>query len=191
MRFGMLSETTLINYSTMLWVYLGIRLFLSLAFIIGIIYFGARLKRKTFTTATQPQKSKFVSLGIGWSPRKEERRITAERRGKQTVYIAGMTLSLILGVAIGYASRDHQLISRSHTYWDVAILEKYSDSSFRIQPARMQDGQWDFCAPAPFQKHDELRYITFEQKNGCKRLEYFQKLDARLGEKLNAAISTR
>jgi len=91
----------------------------------------------------------------------------------------------------GYLWRDHQLVVQSQTYWDVAILDKYSDSSFRIQPARMQDGQWDFCAPTSFQKNEQLRYITFEQKNGCKRLEYFQKLDPRLGEKLDAAISFR
>jgi hypothetical protein len=117
------------------------------------------------------------------------------RRGKQTVYIAGMILILALaltatlrvGMALGYGKRDRELLDQSHTYWGVFILDKYSDVSFRIQPARMQDGQWDFCAPVPFQKHDELRYITFEQKNGCKRLEYFQKLDPRLGEKLNAA----
>ena len=101
-------------------------------------------------------------------------------------------LGMGLSAGLGYGIRDHQLISNSHTYWDVAILDKYSDHSFRIQPARMQDGQWDFCAPVPFQKHDELRYITFEQKNGCKRLEYFQKLDSRIGEKINAAtISLR
>lgn len=113
-----------------------------------------------------------------------------QRQGRATIWIGLPILAIIAGTA-GYGIRDHQLNVNSHTYWDVSILERYSDSSFRIKPARMQDGQWDFCSPAPFQKSDELRYITFEQKNGCKRLEYFQKLDARLGEKLNAAISLR
>lgn len=112
-------------------------------------------------------------------------------RGEVTIWIATMMTMLAIGLALGYGARDRQLVSNSHTYWDVAILEKYSDISFRIQPARMQDGQWDFCAPVPFQKSDELRYITFEQKNGCKRLEYFQKLDSRLGEKLNVTAQTR
>lgn len=113
------------------------------------------------------------------------------QRGKVSIWVGLPVVAILAGTA-GYGIRDHQLTVNSHTYWDVAILDKYSDQSFRIQPARMQDGQWDFCAPVPFQKHDELRYITFEQKNGCKRLEYFQKLDSRLGEKLNAAtISLR
>jgi len=115
---------------------------------------------------------------------KQKLRTLMENTGK-------VGLGIVLGVALGVGIRDHQLINQSHTYWDVAILEKYSNISFRIQPARMQDGQWDFCEPVPFQKYDKLRYITFEQKNGCKRLEYFQKLNPRLGEKLNATISSR
>lgn len=116
---------------------------------------------------------------------------TVRPRGERTVWIASMMMMLAVGLALGYGARDRELIANSHTYWDVSILDKYSDISFRIQPARMQDGQWDFCAPAPFQKSDQLRYITFEQKNGCKRLEYFQKLDTRLGEKFNASAQTR
>lgn len=110
----------------------------------------------------------------------------------QAILNAGKVgLGVVLGTLLGMWIRDQQLLDNRHTYWDVAILDKYSDKSFHIQPARMQDGQWDFCAPAPFQKGNSLRYITFEQQNGCKRLEYFQIYQAQSGEKINAAIQMR
>ena len=165
----MLSEITLINYSTMLWVYLGIRLFLSLAFIIGIIYFGARLKRKTMTAAMPPQKSKFVSLGIGWSPRKEERRITAERRGKQTVYIAGM--SLILGVAIGYGGiriKDAYFPSKLE---EVLILATNADGSHVVFDKYSRQFSVKWCSgPDDLIPGNKLPAVYYRQQFGCKQI---------------------
>jgi len=195
----MLLEITLINYSTTFWVYAAIRLFLSLAFIIGIIYYGAKLRQKTFMTATQQSKSKFVSLGIGWIPRKEERRMTAERRGKQTVYIAGMILTLILtltvtlrmGMALGYGKRDHELIVSTITYSAVYVQQKINDQKFIMQPQYMRGIESELCSgpPVDWKQGETLKEWTFEQRHGCKRVISYRRYPK--GENLDASIQVR
>jgi hypothetical protein len=115
-------------------------------------------------------------------------------KGKRTVYIATMmvilTAILLAGVGLGYGRRDHQLISNERTYWGVTILDSYSPQSFHVQPERMQDYKWDFCSPAPFQKSQVFKFITYEQRNDCKRLEYFREEDHK-GEQTDAELSIR
>lgn len=183
MAFWIFSEITLIRYSTMLWVYLGIRLFFCLAFIIGITYFGAKMKRESLPTGTQPQKSKFVSLGIGWIPRKEERRkgMIAERReGKRTAWIASLTLILgiVIGTFIGRTSRDYQLNSSIMHMPDTLITSSVHADGSRDMMAK--DGRLfgtKFCIHGDDDPNNndliagnKLKQFDFIQRYNCKEI---------------------
>jgi len=168
----MLSGLTLIRYSTMLWVYLGIRFFLCLGFTIGIMYFGAKLKQKSLPVSNQPTKSRFVSLGIGWSPRKEERRkgmIAERRQDRRTEWIA--TLTLILGIILGHvgsrtidkyfpSTLEEVLITSVHADGSYVVLDKYK---------RKFDVKW--CSgPDDLAPGNKLHKVYYRQENGCKRI---------------------
>lgn len=170
MRFGTLSGLTLIRYSTTLWVYLGIRFFYCLAFIIGIMWLGVKLKQKNQPISTQPQKSRFVSLGIGWSPRKEERRkgMIAERReDKRTAWIASLAIILTVGIAAGYAIRDHQLVNNSYMFSGVSVISQQSDRRYNVHiPGYEKIWDWEFCHP--LKMPSPVIDIKYEQRFGCK-----------------------
>jgi hypothetical protein len=177
MRFGMLSGLTLIRYSTMLWVYLGIRFFLCLGFITGIMYFGAKLKQKSLPASNQTTKSRFVSLGIGWSPRKEERRkgMVAERRqDRRTAWIA--TLTLILGVVIGYASRNYQISSTTSKLPNTLVLDQLQDGSYRMLLADGRKINTSFCpdkngnVDKSLVRGNKLKEFNYVQLSGCKNI---------------------
>lgn len=107
-----------------------------------------------------------------------------KRMQKATVWIS--TLTLILGVVVGYASRDHQLASNTLTYTDVSITKRISDRDFWVWPDRMKQMHVQTCHDVGWKAGDVLDDWTFEQRNGCKRvISYHQK------ETTNAEISTR
>lgn len=172
MSFGTLSGLMLIRYSTTLWVYLGIRFFYCLAFIIGIMWLGAKLKQKNQPINTQPQKSRFVSLGIGWSPRKEERRkgMIAERReDKRTAWIASLTL--IVGIGIGYAGT--KIIDRAtlEPLRDVLITSVHADGSYTMVDGAGREFETTFChGRDDLVAGNKLETMYYRQETGCKNV---------------------
>ena len=140
------------------------------AFLYGIGYGVLEYARRKGTDVFWTRKQKFVSLGIS----------TARKAS-----------ILILGAAIGYGIRDHQLASRLVNYQDVAVVQKFSDDHFLIQPARMVPLDSELCSdsiPNDLKQGDTLEYFRFEQRDRCKRLiAYGRKAQ---GE-LNASIQMR
>jgi hypothetical protein len=110
-------------------------------------------------------------------------------RGRVTVWI-GLPVILLMGLAGGYAIRDHQLITNQQTYTDVAVLRKISDSEFLIWPDRMKQQHIQICAGSTvgWYEGEVLNDWTFEQRKGCKRvISYHEK---QKGE-IDASIQTR
>lgn len=81
-------------------------------------------------------------------------------------------MTLILGIGIGYASRDHQLSNSIVPYTDVLILPpSQPNTDFDIQPARMQPISSKICySKVDWQFGETLKDLLFEQKLGCKRV---------------------
>lgn len=173
----MLSGFMLIKYSTMLWVYLAVRFCLCLAFIIGIIELGVNWRRKSLPISKSPSKSRFVSLGIGWSPRKEERRkgmIAERRQDKRTAWIASLTL--LIGIAIGYASHSFQISGKINHLPNTLVLDQNEDGSYRMLLADGREINADFCPDKNGRKDrslirgNKLRQFNFIQLSGCKEI---------------------
>lgn len=92
--------------------------------------------------------------------------IEIRKKGKATVWI-GTPLVLALGIAAGYAIRDHQLITNTRTYFGVEVLSQQNDRSYTVRiPGFSQPYPWEFCHPLkmPAQVVD----IKYEQRYGCK-----------------------
>lgn len=113
-----------------------------------------------------------------------------QRLGKKTVFIASVSLALIVGLGAGYAVRDHQLATHLQTYTDVAILKKVAEGEFWIWPDRMKQQHIQLCAGSVvgWQEGETLDDWTFEQKAGCKRVVSYHE---RLKGELDAAIQMR
>lgn len=95
-------------------------------------------------------------------------------------------MTLILGVVVGYASRDHQLASNVWTYTDIDVKKKVSSSDFYVLPDRMKMLHVQLCQPIDWREGEKLGDWTFEQRTGCKRvISYHEK------ETTNAEVSTR
>lgn len=74
---------------------------------------------------------------------------------------------LILGIIIGYASRDHQLVSNTRTYFGVSVLAQLSDRKYTVRvPGYPRTYDWDFCDPLAMPS--KLIDIRYEQHYGCK-----------------------
>jgi hypothetical protein len=105
------------------------------------------------------------------------------RRGRQTVYI---TMSLLLGIAAGYAGRDHQLISNTHLYEGVTVDQQLSEKEYKlIIPGYATKWDFEFCHP--LKMPSVLIDIKYEQKYGCKQV-YGVGFVQPHKEKTNAAI---
>lgn len=117
--------------------------------------------------------------------------ITGEKATRQASKISILTLGLFLGFMWGFGYRDHVLNNAEQTYWDVDILEQFNERTFQVQPARMQDYKWEFCNVPPFRKGQVYKFITYEQQDTCKRLEYFRERDTPQKGKVNASLSAR
>lgn len=102
---------------------------------------------------------------------------------------AGRATILILGIAIGYGIRDHQLVSNHVTYTDIDVLYKVNDVRYFVQPARMRAMDITLCNErVDWNAGDLLDDWTFEQMPGCKRVISYHKKPQ--GE-LNADVSFR
>lgn len=129
------------------------------------------------------------TLGKAFTLKRMVMVMTGERAMQRASKTGMLLFGTLTGFGLGMGWRDHQLTTSRHTYWDVAIVERYNDRSFMVQPERMQHYRWDFCAPAPFDRGEQVKFITYEQQPGCKRLEYFKRYEME-GER-DAQLSTR
>lgn len=93
---------------------------------------------------------------------------------------------MVLGIGVGYGSRDHQLANNTKTYTAVAVTQRISDKDFWVWPARMKEMHIQTCGEVDWKTGEVLDDWTFEQRNGCKRvISYHEK------ETTNAEVSTR
>lgn len=95
------------------------------------------------------------------------------------------------GYDAGYVYRDHELANNTHTYWDVIVLERYSDKRFKIQPAMATSGVWDTCLPQDWKSGQKMDWVTVEQRLGCKVIRYQHFYSDNKGERINASLQTR
>lgn len=97
---------------------------------------------------------------------------------------------LVLGIIIGYASRDHQLVKRTITYKNVLIAAKVASDDFWVVPEFMEKQHIQLCPSSivDWREKEMLSDWTFEQQQGCKRvISYHEKPQ---GE-TNASIQMR
>ena len=96
---------------------------------------------------------------------------------------------LILGIAIGYGVRDHQLVDSTITYRNVLVQQRLAERRYRVIPQWMSRLDVELCQgpPIDWQEGDTLDEWTFEQQRGCKRVISYHK---KQGE-LDASLSTR
>lgn len=82
-----------------------------------------------------------------------------------------MMLGLLMGVALGWLWRDHQLATNIVPYTDVSIHHRLDDRHFIVQPARMPELAVTLCNGdrVDWLPGDHLRDWIFEQMQGCKR----------------------
>ena len=97
------------------------------------------------------------------------------------------SLTLILGIGIGYASRDHQLVKNTHTYLDVLVIERYSADKYLLKPARMQPWISKTCEPVDLSTGHTMKFYTFEQMTDCHRVKSFEFYANTKGERINAS----
>jgi hypothetical protein len=136
------------------------------------MWFGADLKRKNLPISAKPKKSRFVSLGIGWTPRKEERRkgVLSERReNNRTAWIASLTL--VIGIVLGHiGSRMYDKYFPS-TLDEVLITSVHADGSYSVfdKYRRTFDVKW--CSgPDGLVAGNKLAKVYYRQEIGCKRI---------------------
>lgn len=102
---------------------------------------------------------------------------------EQTTKIGKSLILIILGIAIGYLYRSHQLASNVVTYTDVLIREKVSEDHFRIQPARMLPIDSKVCySNVDWKQGEVLCLLKFEQMRGCKRIIAYDRYNCQKGE---------
>src|SRR5262249_52349456 len=71
-----------------------------------------------------------------------------EPQGRRTVWIAGMMLTLAVGILGGYGIRDHQLSANTREYFGVSVLSQQSDHRYTVKiPGYSKDYDWEFCHP--------------------------------------------
>lgn len=114
-----------------------------------------------------------------------------ERKGKHTrPFIASMILILVLGagLSLGYGVRDHQLVKNTHTYFDVKVLDKYSDTKYLLQPVRMQPWISNPCEPVYLSVGATMKFYTYEQMTipDCHRVKSFEFYANSKGERIDA-----
>lgn len=94
---------------------------------------------------------------------------------------------LALGIIIGYASRDHQLVNRTITYKNVLVAVRTAPDDFLVVPEFMSKQHIQLCPESvvDWREKEVLSDWTFEQQEGCKRvISYHEKTE---GE-MNASI---
>lgn len=119
----------------------------------------------------KPEKTK---SGLSFEPLKEPRNAPLKRNStiaSQGIKTAGFVALLWLAHLSGMWRRDAQLANHQVTYLEVYIAEKSSDTSFKIQPARMAPIPTDVChSVVDWKQGETLTYLTYEQMKGCKRV---------------------
>lgn len=99
------------------------------------------------------------NIGVFWNAK---RRIIANANS----ILTNVTI-LILGIIIGYASRDHQLVSNTRTYFGVSVLAQLNDRKYTVKvPGYQRTYDWEFCDPLAMPS--QLIDIRYEQHYGCK-----------------------
>lgn len=107
----------------------------------------------------------------------------------QAILNAGKVgLGVVLGTLLGMWIRDRQLNENTHTYFDVAILEKYSDSKYLLQPARMQPWIAVPCTPPDWERGQQMKFVTLEWKGKCLQIKAFEFYANSKGERVNASL---
>lgn len=90
--------------------------------------------------------------------------------GKQTVWIASIT-GLICLVA-GYGIHEIEHYRGMQTLADVLVLDRYSDSHYRLQTSWGQAFDATICpdSDVDWEKGERLQILNYEQHHGCKSL---------------------
>lgn len=94
-----------------------------------------------------------------------------------------------LSLAAGYGIRDYQLVKNTHTYFDVDVLEKYSETKYLLRPARMQPWISNPCVPISLTIGHTMKFYTYEQMSipDCHRVKAFEFYTNSKGERVNAS----
>lgn len=83
-----------------------------------------------------------------------------------------MASVVMISFATGFFYRDHLLATNTHTYWNVVVLERFSDKTFKVQPAMTEGAEWTTCKPQTWQAGQVMDWVTIEQHLGCKDIRY-------------------
>src|SRR5690348_8043534 len=90
------------------------------------------------------------------------------QRGRATVWIS-LPVILLMGVAGGYAIRDHQLIANTFTYEGVTVNSKVSDSRYWVTiPGYTRQRDFEFCHSLKMPA--DVIDLKYEQRYGCKQV---------------------
>jgi len=92
----------------------------------------------------------------------------AQPQGRRTVWIS--TLTLLIGLGLGYAAHNWQFSHNRYLYTDVLVLERHDAQNFTIQPARMQPWHAHTCTPVDWQPFEKMRLLMFQQLSNCKEV---------------------
>lgn len=107
----------------------------------------------------------------------------------QAILNAGKVgLGVVLGTLLGMWIRDRQLLDNQHTYFDVIILEKYSQNKYLLQPARMQPWIAKTCSDVDWHVPQQMKFFTYEQMPDCMRVKAFVFYANNKGERVNASL---
>jgi hypothetical protein len=169
------------GFSTLYWWEWVAYLFGFSSFITVGLWLLTTLKKRPLTTGYPLLKPTLPISSSEYIPE-------VQRQGKRTVWIS--TLCLLVGLAIGYMSRDHQLSSNKFTYTDVSVLKRISDREFVVWPDRMKQQHVQLCPESSvgWYEGETLDDWTFEQQRGCKRVVSYH--EKQKGE-INASVQIR
>jgi hypothetical protein len=141
-------------------------------FFLVVIWFAATLVKK------KSESNVMTTKKLSWNGAAELTPTSAaesavnipevQRQGKRTVWIATMTL--IVGLGLGYASRDLQMRMRTNTLYNVTVLSQPAEKEFYLRTPK-EDLHTVFCEPVPFKTGDHIKKLKYENRTYCWSVE--------------------
>jgi hypothetical protein len=127
-----------------------------------------------FGGVRESMREKSATKKLAWEPLRTPLHINmpiVQQRGKRSIYIATIT-ALILGVGIGYASREFQTYRNTQTMGDVLVLNRFDPQNYRLQTEWGQSFGAVICpnSSADWEPGEKLQIWIYEQKHGCKSM---------------------